>query len=129
MTCVTSPGEFGGLAQQGSADPPHVVFDPPNTWNALGRDDERPLFLFGQIGGPQMHDTVLDGYVGRRYLRPFLRLQFGQEFVPDRLVVSPRAAWGFVDCHGECPNEVCAADDSDKLAVTHDGDALDPVRL
>jgi hypothetical protein len=40
---------------------PHVVFDPPNTWDVFGGDNECPLLLFGILRRPQMHDAVFDG--------------------------------------------------------------------
>src|SRR6516165_3150756 len=107
-----------GLTQQGNADPPHVVLDPLNTWNVFGGDNERPLFLFGQIGGPQMHHAVLDDYVRGRNLGPFLRLQFGQQLFSYITVIGAGAVRGLVDRHGERLYEVSSADDSDKLAVT-----------
>jgi len=76
-----------------------------------------------------MHDTVLDGHVRGRNLGPSLRLQLCQQFFSDATVTGFGAARGLVDRHRERLYEVRSADDSDELAVAHDGNALDPVRL
>ena len=76
-----------------------------------------------------MHDTVLDGYVGGRDLGPSLRLQLRQKFFPDGTVIGLAAAHGLVDRHSKRLHEIRPADNSDKLAVMHNGNALDPVRL
>ena len=76
-----------------------------------------------------MHDAVLDGHVRGSDLGPSLRLQLGQQLSSDPVVIGSRATRGFVDRHGERPHEVCPTDDSDELAVAHNRNALDPVRL
>jgi len=76
-----------------------------------------------------MHDTVLDGHVGGRDLGPSLRLELGQQLFPDATVIGLAATHGLVDRHGERLHEIRPADDSDELAVTHDRNPLDPVRL
>src|SRR6516162_10261382 len=129
MTCLNLPGN--------SPVYPNRVTPTRRMWSStrrtpgmfLGRDNERPLFLFGQIRGPQMHHTVLDGHVRGRNLGPSLRLQLGQQLFPDATIIGLGAARGLVDRHRERLHEVRTADDSDELPVAHDGDTLDPVRL
>ena len=64
-----------------------MVFDAPNAGDVLGRDDKRPLFLFGQIRGPKVHHAILDGDVGGGDLGPSLHFQLGQQLVAKGTVV------------------------------------------
>jgi hypothetical protein len=76
-----------------------------------------------------MDHTVLDGHVRGRNFSPSLRLQLGQQLLPDGTVIGVGAARWFIDRHSESLHEVGPAYDPDQFAVAHDRDTLDPVRL
>ena len=76
-----------------------------------------------------MHHAVLDDHVRGRDLGPSLRLQLGQQLFPDATVLGLGAARKLIDRHSQRLHQVRSAHNSNELAVTHDWNTLDPVRL
>src|SRR5215472_12530138 len=60
------------LRRRRGAGGSHMVFDQADAGDAFGGDDERPPLLFGNIGRPQIDDSVLHHYIIRRDLGPTL---------------------------------------------------------
>ena len=107
-----------------------MLLDAADSKDSFRRYPQRlPLFAKLILGDPEMNDPVADNNVLRPDLCPLLTAERGEETGADRPVVALTRGLRRALCRPHRADDVCSADDPDKLALAHDRNALDPLRL